>query len=109
MIGALLATPLADRPKGARPSIKDKPAKELQAAPSRSILWPDFLAIPAGSAVAATTEPSSASQRVMAIPQHPSGRLWTATSSPAGLSVPTKDQRLRYLTERKIVSTKEVQ
>src|SRR5215470_1989932 len=31
--GALLATPLADRPKGARPPIKDKPAKELQAAP----------------------------------------------------------------------------
>jgi len=31
--GALLATPLADRPTGAGPLIKDKTAKELQAAP----------------------------------------------------------------------------
>ena len=29
----VVATPLADRPKGARPPIRDKPAKELQASP----------------------------------------------------------------------------
>jgi hypothetical protein len=46
--------------KDAQPPIDDNHAKELQAAPLQIPLFqPDFLAVPAGYAVAATTEPSS--------------------------------------------------
>ena len=45
--------------KNAEPPIDDHPAKELPAAPLQvPLFWPDFLAVPAGSAVAAMTERS---------------------------------------------------
>jgi len=47
------------RPKDAEPPVDHNPAKELQAAPLQVPMSElDFLAIPAGSAVAATTERS---------------------------------------------------